>query len=153
MTTVLVAGLGLTCVGLAGCGGVASGSASSDGVEVTKAAVTEGDRIAAGYLSVAAPGEGDALVGASSPAATRVSIHSTRSGEAMEEIGSIDVPAAGAVMLQPGGDHLMLEGLLRPITPGETVEVSLRFASGAGITLDVPVVALVDVLDIYSGGW
>jgi copper(I)-binding protein len=55
--------------------------------------------------------------------------------------------------LVPGGDHLMLEGLVAPLVPGEAVPLTLRFASGGTVEVTAPVVALVDVLDVYDGGW
>jgi copper(I)-binding protein len=45
----------------------------------------------------------------------------------MREVDAIPVPARGAVTLRPGGLHLMLIGLTRPLAAGETVPVTLRF--------------------------
>jgi copper(I)-binding protein len=52
-----------------------------------------------------------------------------RDGEVMRmrEVDAIPVPARGAVTLRPGGLHLMLIGLTRPLAAGETVPVTLRF--------------------------
>jgi periplasmic copper chaperone A len=153
---VLSAGVGAG-VGLSACGGEALGSASVDGIVVTDAGVTEGDRITAGYLRVTAGETGDRLVGATSPVATRVSLHVTGSAGspddgAMVEVSTLEVPPGGEAVLAPGGDHLMFEGLVRPLSEGERVTLQLEFASGTVVDLDAPVIALVDALDTFDGG-
>ena len=83
-----------------------------------------------GYLTIRSTGAADRLIGASSPAATRLELHTVqRDGEVMRmrQVDAIAVPASGAVTLQPGGLHLMLIGLTRPLVAGETVPVTLRF--------------------------
>ena len=123
------------------------------GLAVTDAAVGEGDRIAAGYLVMTASGAGDRLVEASSPAATRVTLHSASAGGAMKAVDGLELPAGVPVALVPGGDHLMLEGLTAPLAPGATVTLDLTFETAGEVQLTVPVVALVDVLDVYDRGW
>lgn len=139
----------------AGCatGGPSTASGSAAGISVDDASVTEGDAIAAGYLTVRSTGSADRLVGASAPVAAGVSLHRTTAAGAMEATESIEVPAGGEVRFAPGGDHLMLEGLAEPLVPGDTVALTLRFERAGDLEVAVPVVALVDVLDIYSGGW
>jgi len=123
------------------------------GLSVTDASVGEGDRIAAGYMVLTASGSGDRLLEASSPAATRVTLHSTAAGGAMKAVDGLDLPPGVPVSLSPGGDHLMLEGLSTALVPGSTVVVDLTFESAGEVQLVVPVVALVDVLDVYDRGW
>lgn len=123
------------------------------GLSVTDASVGEGDRIAAGYMVIAASGSGDRLLAASSPAATRISLHSTTAEGSMKAVDGLELPAGDPVALVPGGSHLMLEGLVAPLTPGETVALDLTFERAGEVQLLLPVVALVDVLDVYSGGW
>ncbi len=144
--------------------GVASGCGSADGptlgsaeglggVKVRSASVGEGERIAAGYLVLEGGDDPDRLVGASSPAATSVTLHRTDPSGAMVDTDAIDVPAGGEVPFLPGGDHLMLEGLVAPLLPGSSVVVDLEFAGAGVVRVEAPVVALVDVLDTYDGGW
>lgn len=139
----------------AGCGTTGSRTASvtAGGLAVADASVTEGDAIAAGYLTVRSTGTADRLVGASTPAAARVSLHRTTPAGAMVGTDVIEVPAGGEVRFAPGGDHLMFEGLAQPLQPGDTVSLTLRFEQSGDVDIEVPVVGLVDVLDIYSGGW
>ncbi|MGH7012499.1 MAG: copper chaperone PCu(A)C [Caulobacteraceae bacterium] len=86
---------------------------------------------AAGYLTVVNDGaRSDALVGASSPVARSVSLHqSAMKGTVMtmRPLADIPIPAHGRAILAPGGDHLMIEGLVRSLTAGDTVPVKLVF--------------------------
>ncbi len=49
--------------------------------------------------------------------------------------GGFVVPAGGEHELAPGGDHLMIMDLLRPVQPGEVVTITLTFDDGS--TTDV----------------
>lgn len=95
------------------------------------------------YVTLANTGRAaDALVGASTDAARVVEVHETvmESGMAMmRPVQKIDVPSGGTVRLKPGGYHLMLIDLTRPLKQGEAVNVTLTF-SGAG---KIPVTATV----------
>jgi hypothetical protein len=51
----------------------------------------------------------------------------------MRAVAFIAVPAHASVTLAPGGYHLMLEHVRRPLRPGERVSVSLRFAGGKAV--------------------
>lgn len=84
----------------------------------------------AGYLTIRNSGADDRLLAATSPAATRLELHNVlRDGEVMRmrEVDAIPVPARGAVTLRPGGLHLMMIGLTRPLAAGESVPITLRF--------------------------
>ena len=139
------------------CGNVdeqALGSAGgSGGVSVRSASVGEGERIAAGYLVLVGGDSPDRLLGASSPAAASVSLHRTDASGVMQATDAIEVPAGAEVPFLPGGDHLMLEGLAAPLVPGDGVVLDLRFAEAGTLRVEAPVIALVDVLDAYDGGW
>lgn len=88
----------------------------------------------------------DALVGASSPAATTVEIHQTTQAEdgtmAMAPVSEVPIPAGGMAELKPGGYHVMLIDLVQPLVVGEQIEVTLQFADGEPQTVMVPVQAL-----------
>ncbi len=90
-------------------------------------------------------GEAEILLGADSPVAKMVQIHRTEfeNGIArMRPAGRVTIPAGGRVVLARGGLHVMLMGLTRPLAPGETVPLTLRFARAGAVTLTVPVVAV-----------
>jgi copper(I)-binding protein len=61
----------------------------------------------------------------------------------MREVeGGIPVPAGESVTLEPGGLHVMLMGLSKPLAEGETAPLTLRFESGAEIAVDAPIRAV-----------
>ncbi|HKJ93211.1 MAG TPA: copper chaperone PCu(A)C [Longimicrobiales bacterium] len=82
------------------------------------------------------------LVGATSPAADSVQIHQStvENGIArMRRVDGLDLPPGGAVRFAPGGYHVMLLGVHRSLIPGDTVRITLHFASAPDIKLQVPV--------------
>jgi protein SCO1/2 len=86
---------------------------------------------AAGYALLRNRGKtADALIGASSDAAERVEVHETRNMAGMmmmEKVDTVALPAGGRVELKPGAYHLMLIGLKRTLTPGQSVDLTLEF--------------------------
>ena len=85
----------------------------------------------------------DRLVGAASPVAKRVELHTHIEDNGimrMREIeGGIQVPAGGSHVLQRGGDHVMLMGLTETLEDGMTIEVTLTFEAAGDISTTVPV--------------
>jgi copper(I)-binding protein len=109
-------------------------------------ATPPGAKVAAGYLTIrnksASP---DRLVGASSAIAGRVETHVVeKQGEIlrMREVKGYDVPAKGSFELKPGGAHLMLVDITRPLKAGERIPVVLRFQSAGEIKTEFEVKAL-----------
>jgi copper(I)-binding protein len=75
------------------------------------------------------------LISASSPVAKQVEIHEMKmQGEMMmmRPISELPVPANKPLELRPGGYHVMLIGLTKPIVTGEKVPVTLNFQSKDG---------------------
>jgi periplasmic copper chaperone A len=54
----------------------------------------------------------------------------------MHHAPSIAIPASGTVVLEPGGFHVMLDGLRRDLVAGETVELELTFERAGPVTVD-----------------
>src|SRR5690606_6401090 len=84
------------------------------------------------------------LVAASSPAAAVAEIHEMKmEGNVMRmnEIEALELPAGQAVELRPGGYHLMLMQLAKPLEAGSTIPLSLTFedADGKRSTMDLEV--------------
>ena len=102
-------------------------------------------RQGAGFLTIRNTGAvADRLVAATSPVSGRVELHThIRDGDVMRmrPVEDIPVPANGSVTLQPGGLHLMLMGLNRPLVAGETIPVTLRFAGAGEVTIQLAVQA------------
>ena len=72
----------------------------------------------------------EALIEASTEAAGRVELHRQveRDGVAlMEHVDAIPVPSRGRARLVPGGYHIMLLDLTRPLAAGDSVAVELVF--------------------------
>jgi copper(I)-binding protein len=150
----LTAALGLT---LAGCGSddtpeptatesaamgmVADGAAANVGdLELTGFWVKESSLdLAAGFGTIANNGpEDDALVGATAADVPAVELHQTMDG-VMQQVDSFPAPAGGSVTLAPGGNHLMLLGLTEPLVAGESLDLTLSFASGATAEITAPI--------------
>jgi len=52
--------------------------------------------------------------------------------------GGFKIPAGGEVMLQPGGKHIMLIGLKKPLVKGDQFKIEVTTASG--MKMDIKVV-------------
>jgi len=75
------------------------------------------------------------LVGARSPAAEQVEVHEmAMQGQMMRmrQVAALDLPKGRAVALAPGGYHLMLIGLQRPLRAGEKVALTLLLEDADG---------------------
>lgn len=89
------------------------------------------------------------LVAAASPAAKRAEIHTMQLEKdvmRMFPVEAVELPAGQTVRLAPGGYHLMLTGLPKPLSAGEKVPLRLTFelTGGRKETIDL----LVDVRDV-----
>ncbi|MCK7575835.1 MAG: copper chaperone PCu(A)C [Chromatiales bacterium] len=106
-------------------------------------AVPPGQPNSAVFMSLRNTSDEDrALVGAESPAAEVVELHThVKEGEMMRmrRIERIDLPAGERVTLQPGGLHVMLIGLKSELTPDRTVELTLIQDDGERLTVQAPV--------------
>jgi len=105
-------------------------------------ATPPGAKVGAGFVTLKSAGAADRVLGASSPVAGRVEMHVTlREGEVMRmrEVQSINVPAGGTFELKPGGAHLMLMDLKRPLKKGEKVPLTLKLERGGELKLELSV--------------
>ena len=118
------------------------------------------------YMTITGGAEDDALIGASVPAdlAGMVELHETKPAETtettagmdgtestmagdddsstmmtMSQVDRIEVPAGEVVELEPGGYHVMLMDLMKPLVPGDTVEVTVTFEKAGEMTLTAEV--------------
>lgn len=70
---------------------------------------------------------------------------------AMHEVaGGIAVAAGASQVLKPGGYHVMLMKLARPLAAGDEVPLTLAFSDGTTRTLIVPVKAFAEETGGYS---
>ncbi len=93
---------------------------------------------AAAYVSLDNPGGTPiTLRGASCPGVHSVTIHVSADSAGMSRMSSLDallIPPRTGVTMSPGGIHLMLEGLSRPLRSGASLACTLHTSTG-----DVPV--------------
>ena len=102
---------------------------------------------AALYFGITSPVD-DRLIGVDTDVAADVSLHVTGSTDGtMIEIDEFELPAGTRVLLEPFGDHIMLERVVRELQPGDEVDVILRFAEHA------PVQVSADVSQLYELAW
>lgn len=93
------------------------------------------------------------LVSASSPISPNVEVHEMSMQDntmKMRQVPAVELPAGKTVELKPGGYHVMLLNLPRPIKEGETVPLTLTFESKAGERETVEVQAPVRPLNSSS---
>jgi periplasmic copper chaperone A len=86
----------------------------------------------------------DALVAAQTPAAARVEIHQTLLADGMARmrpLTQIVIGAGKVVKVGPGGIHLMLVDLARPLVAGSSVPLTLTFRVAGKIEVQAKVEA------------
>ncbi|WP_107852300.1 copper chaperone PCu(A)C [Oceanimonas marisflavi] len=95
------------------------------------------------YLVISNQGQtGDVLLGASTPLAERVEIHThLMDGDMMKmrQLENLPVPAGEAVILAPGGHHLMLMGLKRAPQLGDRFPLTLQFKQVGEVDVEISV--------------
>jgi periplasmic copper chaperone A len=87
--------------------------------------------------------QADELVSASTDAAERAEVHASMSEGGtmkMRPMASVALPANKLVQLQPGGLHMMLIGLHKPLQAGTAFTITLRFRSSQPLTVPVKVI-------------
>jgi periplasmic copper chaperone A len=102
-------------------------------------------RVGVAYLTVTDTGAPDRLVGASSPVAARAELHQsvTEKGIAtMRPVDAVPVARGAPAVLAPGGYHLMLVDLKRPLVAGQSFPLTLTFAKAGALTANVTVAPL-----------
>ena len=90
--------------------------------------------------------EDSKLVSVTSPAARSAEIHASEQQQGvmhMHALDAIPLPAGKSVELKPGGFHIMLVGLTRPLGAGDTVPLTLTFEDPQGKRTRVEVRAAV----------
>ncbi len=73
--------------------------------------------------------EAAALLGVTSPAAKQAEVHEMvmeKDVMRMRAVSRLDLPAGKTVELKPGGYHIMLMGLAKPLKKGDIVPLTLK---------------------------
>jgi copper(I)-binding protein len=80
----------------------------------------------------------DRLVGVTSPVAGKLSLHQSMTMSGMSQMRPLDgvtLPPGAIVRFAPGGTHVMLEQLRRPLKAGDSVPLTLIFDHAAALTV------------------
>ena len=85
----------------------------------------------------------DRLIGASSPAAKMVQLHTHREQDGVMRMVHVEdgiaLPADGEIVMERGGHHVMFMGLTAPFEQDMTVPLTLVFETSGEQVIDVPV--------------
>jgi len=105
-------------------------------------AVPPGASATAAFMGLKADNSGVALIKASSDAARSVELHTHIHDNGvmrMRPVDKIVLKKGEVVTLQPGGLHVMLIGLTKPVKPGDSVDIELQFSDGTKQQISAPV--------------
>ena len=87
--------------------------------------------------------QADRLIGVSSAAAKTAQVHESYMDNGMMSMrpveGGLEIPAGGKVELKPGGYHIMLIDLVKPLEVGSKIAVTLKFEKSGEIALEVEI--------------
>ena len=118
-------------------------------------AMPPGQAMTAAYLKLENPGDRVAFVDGVEASAGRASLHETRQRDGRVQMVAaerVEIPAGGAVSLEPGGLHVMIMGLARTPAEGETVTLCVT-GSAPRVCIDAPVLrAAPGAADTHSNG-
>lgn len=97
------------------------------------------------------------IVSASTPASPMVELHETAMGsngtmQMQEKQGGFVIPAKSKLVLEPGGNHIMLMGLTKPVEAGDEITFDLKLRDGSTLTFTAQGKDFVGANENYSGG-
>jgi copper(I)-binding protein len=96
------------------------------------------------YLTVTNAGhDADRLIAAQTPVAARMTLHRSSMAHGVMSMdlvpGGAEVAPGSVLKLEPGGYHLMLEGLKGALKPGARFPATLTFAHAGRLRIEVQV--------------
>jgi copper(I)-binding protein len=130
---------------LSGCGPKASEKPAVRDATVRLAAVA--DRPAAGYFTLQGGRSDDRLLRIDSAVVNKIELHQVGTSGGMmtmRPMADVPLPAGVTVKFAPGGNHAMLFGIDKHITPGTGIPMLFTFQSGAKIEVEAKTVAAGD---------
>ena len=112
--------------------------------------------MAVGYFTLTNHGKAPVtLVSASSPAARAVTLHQTSIINGVASMIPLPKGLAAApgksVTVGPGGYHLMLEGLAKPLAAGGNAPLTLTFSNGHKLMVDLAVQTQAPAMGAMAG--
>ncbi|MEY4329170.1 MAG: hypothetical protein RL703_989 [Pseudomonadota bacterium] len=99
-------------------------------------------QVSAAFMDVKNKGTADKIVSAHCDCAKATELHDMKMADGkmlMMQVPAMDVPANGDLKLKPGGYHIMLIGLNRPLAAGETLPIKLKFEKAGELTVHAQV--------------
>jgi len=120
---------------IAAAASLAAQAAWAANISVTDAwarATMPGQPVSGAYMQIQADADAR-LVSVSSAVVPRVEVHEMNMDGGvmrMREVKSIDLPKGKTVSLEPGGFHIMLMNLKKPIAAGDVIPLTLVVESG-----------------------
>lgn len=91
------------------------------------------------YLTVMNPGAKEVhLVGVESTQYVKAELHLSRVANGVATMvrqGQLTIPAGGSLALKPGSFHIMLMKPMDPVKAGDEIDLTLRFADGAAMSV------------------
>jgi copper(I)-binding protein len=104
---------------------------------------TIGQAPGAVYLTISNRGDGaDRLTGVFTDHAAMAMVHQNEMVDGVAKMrmaGEINLPAHEQIQMQPGGTHIMLEGLRAPLRTGDDFDLVLKFRTSKDQTVKVTV--------------
>ena len=148
----LIAVLAAGALALAGCSTAASTDSGTDDVASTPTTLTTTDAwvkaidsgMTAAFGMVENPTDHDiTIVSATTSASDMTELHETLENESGDMVmqpieGGFTIPAGGMLMLEPGGNHIMIMGVAEPILAGDDVTVTLTLDDGSTVEFTAP---------------
>lgn len=99
-------------------------------------------QVSAAFMDVKNKGTADKIVSAHCDCAKATELHDMKMADGkmlMMQVPAMDVPANGDLKLKPGGYHIMLIGLNRPLVAGETLPIKLKFEKAGEVTVQAQI--------------
>ena len=137
--------------------GAGAFAATDAGIEIRDAwarATVPGQPVAGAYAELTSA-KAVQLVGISTPAAKRGELHEMKHVDGvmkMRQLKSLSLPAGETVKPAPGGLHLMLFGLPKPLAAGSTIPLTFSFKLPGGKIVKKTVDAQVRAVDAGGDG-
>jgi hypothetical protein len=115
-------------------------------INPTARATPPGARTGGAYLTIENRGrDNERLVRVASPVADSAQLHMMRVEGGMmrmRDVTSVGIPAGSVMTLAPGGYHVMLVGLKRPLVAGDAFPLALTFEKSGTIEVLVTITEL-----------
>lgn len=92
-------------------------------------ATVPGQPVAAAYMKISSPFH-VTLIGVETDVAKQVQVHDMQMNDGVMQMrrhDQLDIPAGATIELAPGGMHLMLLGLKKPLKAGDAITVKMTF--------------------------